>query len=126
LVQNPRDSFGEKIREKSLPVASLVGIPLEVDKVNLKIWEYVRVKIGCRDITKVPAVVEGLLDLHFYDFTFQREIQVEGHTQPGWNTWTRSNDGNDNPSPKKPKGNEGKGYQGETAGKIDAEAGTSS
>jgi hypothetical protein len=83
-----------------------------VDKVNLKRWEYVRVNIGCRDITKVPAVVEGLLDLHFYDFTFQREMQVEGHTHPGWNTWTRANDGNDNPSPKKPKGNEGKGYQG--------------
>jgi hypothetical protein len=89
-----------------------------VDKVNLKRWEYVRVKIGCRDITKVPAVVEGLLDLHFYDFTFQREIQVEGHTQPGWNTWTRTNDGNDNPSPKKPKGNEGKGYQGGLLGKM--------
>jgi hypothetical protein len=84
-------------------VVSLVGIPLEVDKVNLKRWEYVRVKIGCKDITKVPAVVEGLLDMHFYDFTFLREIQVEGHTQPGWNTWTRTNDGNDNPSPKNQK-----------------------
>jgi hypothetical protein len=84
-------------------VASLVGIPLEVDKVNLKRWEYVRVKIGCKDVTKVPAVVEGLLDMHFYDFTFQREIQVEGHTQLGWNTWTRTNDGNDNPSPKNQK-----------------------
>jgi hypothetical protein len=116
----------KRLEKKACLVASLVGIPLEVDKVNLKRWEYVRVKIGCRDITKVPAVVEGLLDLHFYDFTFQKEIQVEGHTQPGWNTWTRTNDGNDNPSPKKPKGNEGKGFQGETTGKNDAEPGTSS
>lgn len=106
-------------------VASLVGIPLEVDKINLKKWEYVRVKIGCKDITKVPAVVEGLLDLHFYDFIFQREIHIEGHNQPGWNTWTRSNEGNDHPSPKKPKRNEEKGFQGSSAGTHDKEAGTS-
>jgi hypothetical protein len=89
--------------KRACPVASLVGIPLEVDKTNLKRWEYVRVKIGCKDITKVPVVVEGLLDLHFYDFTFQREIHIEGHNHLGWNTWTRSNEGNDNPSPKKTK-----------------------
>jgi hypothetical protein len=53
-------------------------------------------------------------------------MHVEGHTQPGWNTWTRANDGNDNPSPKKPKGNEGKGYQGGTVGKNNDEAGPSS
>jgi hypothetical protein len=40
-------------------VASLVGIPLEVDKNNLKRWYYVRVKIGCRDLAKVLASVEG-------------------------------------------------------------------
>jgi hypothetical protein len=39
--------------------ASLVGIPLEVDKNNLKRWYYVRVKIGCRDLAKVLASVEG-------------------------------------------------------------------
>jgi hypothetical protein len=49
-------------------VASLVGIPLEVDKFNLKKWEYVGVKIGCKDVVKVRAVVEGLLDMHFHDF----------------------------------------------------------
>jgi hypothetical protein len=57
----------EKRSEKRVAyVASLVGIPLEVDKHNLKRWDYVRVKIGCRDISKVPATVEGLLDLHFF------------------------------------------------------------
>jgi hypothetical protein len=45
-------------------------------------------------------VVEGLLDMHFYDFSFQREVQVEGSNNPGWNTWTRASDGNDKPSPK--------------------------
>jgi hypothetical protein len=59
------------------------------------------VKIGCRDISKVPARVEGLLDRHFYDFTFQREVPVEG-ASTSWNTWTRTADRNneDNPSPK--------------------------
>jgi hypothetical protein len=37
--------------KKACLVASLVGIPLEVDKGNLKRWEYVRVKIACKDIT---------------------------------------------------------------------------
>uniref|UniRef100_K3Y104 CCHC-type domain-containing protein n=1 Tax=Setaria italica TaxID=4555 RepID=K3Y104_SETIT len=37
-------------------VGSLVGIPLEVDKTNLKSWEYVRVKIGCKNVIKVLAM----------------------------------------------------------------------
>jgi hypothetical protein len=59
----------EKRTEKGVyMVASLVGIPLEVDKFNLTKWEYVGAKIGCKDVAKVPVVVEGLLDMHFYDF----------------------------------------------------------
>jgi hypothetical protein len=79
----------------------------------LKRWDYVRVKTGCRDITKVPAVVEGLLDLHFYDFTFQREVQVEGGATSTWNKWTRNTDrsNDDNPSPKKARRGEGKSFQ---------------
>jgi hypothetical protein len=65
------------------------------------------------------------MDIHFYDFTFQREVQVEGIHNPGWNTWTRANDGNDNPSPKKQKKGEGKSYQGGHSGSHDVEAGTS-
>jgi hypothetical protein len=106
-------------------VASLVGLPLEVDKANLKRWDYVRVKIGCKDITKVPAVVEGLLDMHFYDFSFQREVQVEGSNNPGWNTWTRSSGGNDNPSPKKHKKSGGISFQDGSNDNHDAGAGTS-
>jgi hypothetical protein len=87
--------------KKAALIASLVGIPIEVDKSNLKRGDYIRVKIGCRDISKVPARVEGLLDRHFYDFTFQREVPVEG-ASTSWNTWTRTADRNneDNPSPK--------------------------
>jgi hypothetical protein len=68
-------------------------MPLEVGKANLKRWDYVRVRIGYKDIYKVPAVVEGLLKMYFYDFIFQREVHIEGHNQPGWNTWTRANEG---------------------------------
>jgi hypothetical protein len=103
----------EKRSEKRVAlVASLVGIPLEIDKNNLRRGDHVRVRIGCRDITKVPAKVEGLLDLHFYDFTFQREVQVEG-SSTSWNTWTRNTDkaNEDRPSPKKAKKGEGSGFE---------------
>lgn len=106
--------FGIPVEKRSerraVYVASLVGIPLEIDKNNLKIWDHVRVRIGCRDIANVPATAKGLLDLHFYDFTFQREVLVEGNTSTAWNTWTRNTDrsNEDNPSPKKARrGEEG-------------------
>jgi len=51
-------------------VASKVGLPLEVDKENLNNNDYVRVKIGCRDVTKVPASTDGVLDFNFYDYFF--------------------------------------------------------
>lgn len=51
-------------------VASKVGVPFEVDKASLTKFDYVRVKIGGRDMTKVPATVDGVLDLHFIDFHF--------------------------------------------------------
>jgi len=104
--------FEKRTERKVCFVASLVGLPLEVDKVNLKKWEFVRVKIGCKDITKVPAIVEGLLDYHFYDFTFQREVPVEGVTNAAGNTWTRTDRADDDNSSKKPKRDHGKDQQG--------------
>jgi hypothetical protein len=87
-------------------VASKVGVPLEVDKTNLTKFEYVRVKIRCRDITKVPATVDGVLDFHWHDFHFQREVEQEGYTNPAGNKWIRVSDEKSNddiPSPKKLK-----------------------
>jgi len=65
----------------------------------------VRVKIGCRDMRKVPAIVECLLDLYFYDFTFVREVPSEVAGTSTGNKWTRSTDRpeEDSPSPKKSK-----------------------
>ena len=51
-----------------------------------------RVKIGCRDMRKVPAIVECLLDLYFYDFTFVREVPSEVAGTSTGNKWTRSTD----------------------------------
>jgi hypothetical protein len=53
-------------------VASKVGLPLEVDKDSLNNNDYVRVKIGCKDVTKVPDSIDWVLDFHFYDYFFQR------------------------------------------------------
>jgi hypothetical protein len=55
-------------------VASKVGVPLDVDKSNISKFEYVRAKIGCRDITKVPATVEGVLDFYWHDFTSREKL----------------------------------------------------
>jgi hypothetical protein len=35
--------------------------------------------------------VEALLDLHFFDFSFQREVVVD-NASSAWNTWTRNAD----------------------------------
>ena len=50
----------------------------------------------------MPALVEGLLDFHFYDFTFQREVPTEGITNAAGTKWTRNSERqeDDNPSPK--------------------------
>jgi hypothetical protein len=83
-----------------------VGLPLEVDKENLHKNDYVRVKIGCRDVTKVPASVDGLLDFHFYDYFFQREVPQDGYTDSSGTKWIRNEKDkpkDDFPSPKKQK-----------------------
>jgi len=78
-------------------------------------------------VTKVPAVVEGLMDFHFYDFTFQREVPVEGITNSAGTQWTRKSDraNDDNPSPKKPRWGDGGARQDNLSGKSDAGAGPS-
>lgn len=75
-------------------VAPKVGLPFEVDRKNMK-KEYVRVKIGCRDVAKVPTVVAGLLDFHFCDYKFQREVPQEGFTNKDGNKWIRTENDRD-------------------------------
>jgi hypothetical protein len=51
-------------------VGSLVGITLDVDRSTLNRTDYVRVKIGAKDITKVPEVAEGAISTFLYDFFY--------------------------------------------------------
>jgi hypothetical protein len=50
---------------------------------------------------------------------------MEGSNNPGWNTWTRASDGNDNPSPKKHKKGGGISFQEGSNDKQNAGTGTS-
>uniref|UniRef100_A0A8I6XP61 Uncharacterized protein n=1 Tax=Hordeum vulgare subsp. vulgare TaxID=112509 RepID=A0A8I6XP61_HORVV len=52
-------------------VASLVGVPLEIDYATLHRPASARVKIGCRSVDKIPSVAEAVLGEHFYDFYFE-------------------------------------------------------
>lgn len=58
-------------------IGGLVGKVIEIDE---KTWfraNYVRVRIACRDLQKVPATAEGTLGLCIHDFGFEREVQEE-------------------------------------------------
>lgn len=70
----------------------MVGEPKEVDKDTMMKFEFVRVKIACGNVNRVPAVVEGALGDSFYNFSFQREVQQAGITNPAWNQWVRKDD----------------------------------
>lgn len=63
-----RIPYEKRSKANASYVSSFVGLPMQVDMENLTKFEFVRVKIGCRDITKVPAVVNGMLEFMFYDF----------------------------------------------------------
>ena len=72
-----------KYREKCTIcyVAGLAGKPLALDKNSMRNFSYVRVKLGCKDVTLVPNVREAELEYKFYDFQFSREL-VEPYTDP--------------------------------------------
>ncbi|XP_044429717.1 uncharacterized protein [Triticum aestivum] len=54
-------------------VASLVGIPLEIDNATLHRPASVRVKLGCRNVDAIPGIAESFLGGHFYDFVYEVE-----------------------------------------------------
>ena len=39
--------------------------------------DYVRMRIACRDILKVPSIAKGTLGLYLHDFIFEREVPEE-------------------------------------------------
>ena len=50
---------------------------MEIDEKNRFRADYVRIKIACRDVMKVPKNAEGTLGLCIHDFIFEREVQEE-------------------------------------------------
>ncbi|KAE8803838.1 hypothetical protein D1007_20359 [Hordeum vulgare] len=52
-------------------VASLVGLPLEIDSATLHRPASARVKVGWRNVDDIPSVAEAVLAEHFYDFYFE-------------------------------------------------------
>ena len=71
-------------------MVSKVGLSLEVDSDNLIRNEYVTVKIECKDLFKVPTIVDGLLDFHFFMITTSKEVPQEGYTNLAANKWIRN------------------------------------
>jgi len=50
---------------------------MEIDEQSRFRLDYVRVKIACRDVLRVPRKAEGTLGLCVHDFIFEREVQEE-------------------------------------------------
>jgi hypothetical protein len=73
-----------KFRNKSTVyyAASFVGKPLALDKNCLRNFAYVRVKIGCQDLSLVPNTRIGEIKKGFYEFQYTREL-FEPSPPPG-------------------------------------------
>lgn len=59
-------------------VGGLVGKVIEIDEGSRYRYDYVRLKIACRDVSKVPKSAEGTLSMYIIDFGFEREMAEEG------------------------------------------------
>lgn len=70
----PRD---QRLVRTIAKVGGLVGKVMEIDERTRFRADYVRVKIACRDVMKVPKTTEGALGLCLHDFIFEREVQEE-------------------------------------------------
>ena len=54
-------------------VDGLVGKVIEIDEGSRYRYDYVRLKIACGDVTRVPKTAEGTLGMYIIDFEFERE-----------------------------------------------------
>lgn len=55
-----------------------MGKVLEVDDGTRYRYDYVRLCITCRDVSRVPKIVEGTLGMYLMDFGFEREVPHNG------------------------------------------------
>lgn len=60
-------------------VGGLVGKVVEIDEGTRYRYDYVRLRIACRNVSKVPKIAEGTLGMYIIDFGFEREIMEEGN-----------------------------------------------
>ena len=58
-------------------IGGLVGKVMEIDEGSRYRYDYVRHKIACRDVTKVPKTAESFLGMYLIDFGFEREVAIE-------------------------------------------------
>lgn len=79
-------------------VGGLVGKVMEIDERTRLRSEYVRMKIACRDILKVPRVAEGNLGIYIHDFIFEREVVED---DPSRVSASGTKVGDNDPPPKK-------------------------
>lgn len=54
---------------------------MEIDEKTRYGLDFVRMKIACRDVAKVPRTAEGTLGLYVKDFIFEREVQSDDPIQ---------------------------------------------
>lgn len=96
-------------------VGGLVGKVMEIDEKTRFKLDYVRMRIACRDITKVPRTAESTLGLFIHDFSFEREIN-DGNQEDLLKNGIRIGEG-DQPPHKKSKTDiqEAKSSHAETA-----------
>lgn len=60
-------------------VDGLVGKVIEIDEGTRYRYDYVRLRIACRNVSKVPKTAKGTLGMYIIDFGFEREIMEEGN-----------------------------------------------
>lgn len=89
-------------------VGGLVGKVLEIDEKTRLRHEYVRMRIACRDITKVPRTAESTLGLYLKDFHFEREVEIDG-SERTLNSGIKVTEGDQPPPHKKYKADDNNG-----------------
>ena len=58
-------------------VGGLVGKVVEIDERSRYRYDYVRLRIACRDVTRVPKSAESILGMYLIDFRFKREVGLD-------------------------------------------------
>lgn len=82
-------------------VGGLVGKVIEIDEGSRYRYDYVRLRIACRDVSKVLETTEGTLGMYIIDFGFEREVPEVGGEKILKSGIKVTEDSQ--PSPKRPK-----------------------